>query len=162
DLESRVKAAERWNVWRRYWHFRDVHRLLVFKFWAFVCGGAPLTAASEHFWNILGLGVIQGYGMTETTALVSLNHPFHPARGTIGQVLPGREVKLNDEGEVLVRGETISNAMWQGGRLQQRDSEWLPTGDLADFDEKGNLRFRGRKKDLIVTSAGLNIHPEDL
>lgn len=162
DLESRVKAAENWNVWRRYWHFRDVHRLLGFKFWAFVCGGASLAAANESFWNTLGFGVIQGYGMTETTALVSLNHPFHPARGTIGQVLPGREVKLNDEGEVLVRGETISNALWQGGRLQERDSEWLPTGDLADFDERGNLRFRGRKKDLIVTAAGLNIHPEDL
>ncbi len=111
---------------------------------------------------MLGFGVIQGYGMTETTALVSLNHPFHPAEGTIGQVLPGREVKLNEEGEVLVRGETISNAVWQGGRLERRESEWLPTGDLADFDTKGNLRFRGRKKDLIVTSAGLNIHPEDL
>ncbi len=162
DLESRVQAAQQWNVWRRYWHFRDTHRLLGFKFWAFVCGGASLTPASEHFWNMLGFGVIQGYGMTETTALVSLNHPFHPARGTIGQVLPGREVKLNDEGEVIVRGETISNAVWQGGRLEHRDSEWLPTGDLADFDAKGNLRFRGRKKDLIVTSAGLNIYPEDL
>lgn len=162
DLENRLRAAQHWNVWRRYWHFRDIHRLLGFKFWAFVCGGASLTPASEHFWSVLGFGVIQGYGMTETTALVSLNHPFHPARGTIGQVLPGREVKLNDEGEVLVRGETISNAIWQGGRLERRESDWLPTGDLADFDTKGNLRFRGRKKDLIVTSAGLNIHPEDL
>jgi long-chain acyl-CoA synthetase len=162
DLERRVKAAQHWNVWRRYWHFRDVHRLLGFKFWAFVCGGASLTAENEHFWNTLGFGVIQGYGMTETTALVSLNHPFHAARGTIGRVLPGREVKLNEEGEVLVRGKTISNAVWRGGRLEHRDSEWLPTGDLADFDAQGNLRFRGRKKDLIVTSAGLNIHPEDL
>ncbi len=162
DLETRVEAAQHWSVWRRYWHFRDVHRLLGFKFWAFVCGGASLTEDTEHFWNVLGFGVIQGYGMTETTALVSLNHPFHPAQGTIGQVLPGREVKLNDEGEVLVRGETISNAVWQGGRLVHRDSEWLSTGDLAEFDRNGNLRFRGRKKDLIVTSAGLNIHPEDL
>jgi long-chain acyl-CoA synthetase len=82
--------------------------------------------------------------------------------GSVGQVLPGREVRLSDEGEVLVRGETISNATWQNGHLRQQESDWLATGDLAEFDERGNLRFRGRKKDVIVTSAGLNIYPEDL
>jgi long-chain acyl-CoA synthetase len=82
--------------------------------------------------------------------------------GTIGQILPGREVRLSEEGEVLVRGDTISNATWQQGQMQNQDSEWLATGDLADLDEHGNLRFRGRKKDVIVTSAGLNIYPEDL
>ncbi len=162
DLESRLINAHKWKAWQRWWHFRDVHRLLGFKFWAFVCGGASLSPTGEQFWNALGFAVVQGYGMTETTALVSLNHPFHPAQGTIGQVLPGREVRLNDDGEVLVRGETISNSTWQDGRLQRSESEWLPTGDLAEFDANGNLRFRGRKKDLIVTSAGLNIHPEDL
>jgi long-chain acyl-CoA synthetase len=106
--------------------------------------------------------VIQGYGMTETTALVSLNHPFHAAPGTIGQVLPGREVRLSEDGEVLVRGETISNTIWQHGHMQRQESEWLATGDLAAFDAAGNLQFRGRKKDVIVTSSGLNIYPEDL
>ncbi len=162
DLASRVGAASGMEAWRKWWHFRDIHRLFGFKFWAFVCGGASLSPAGEQFWNALGFVVIQGYGMTETTALVSLNHPFRPAQGSIGQVLPGREVKLSDEGEVLVRGDTISNATWHGGQLQQRDSEWLATGDLAEFDQSGNLHFRGRKKDVIVTSSGLNIYPEDL
>ncbi len=161
-LEDRIAATRSRKAWQRWWYFRDVHRLFGLKFWTFICGGASLSSAGEQFWNALGFIVVQGYGMTETTALVSLNHPFHAAQGTIGRVLPGREVRLSEEGEVLVRGETISNTTWQQGRMQQNGSEWLATGDLADFDEQGNLRFRGRKKDVIVTSSGLNIYPEDL
>ena len=162
DLGSRIAEAEHSKSWSRWWRFRDVHRAFGLKFWALICGGASLPAAAEQFWNALGFVVIQGYGMTETTALVSLNHPFRPAQGTIGQVLPGREVQLSDEGEVLVRGDTISNTTWQGGRPRQQSSEWLATGDLAEFDDQGNLRFRGRKKEVIVTSSGLNIYPDDL
>lgn len=162
DLASRVSAASRMKALGRWWHFLDVHRLFGLKFWAFICGGASLAPAAEQFWTSLGFVVVQGYGMTETTALVSLNHPFHPSQGSVGQVLPGREVRLSDEGEVLVRGDTISNATWQNGQLQKHSSEWLSTGDLAEFDASGNLRFRGRKKDVIVTSSGLNIYPEDL
>jgi long-chain acyl-CoA synthetase len=162
DLHTRLPTAQGMSAWKRWWRFRDIHREFGLKFWAFICGGASLPATREQFWNALGFALIQGYGMTETTALVSLNHPFHPSQGTIGQVLPGREVRLSDEGEVLVRGETISNATWERGQLNQRNSEWLATGDLAAFDEGGNLRFRGRKKDVIVTSSGLNIYPEDL
>jgi long-chain acyl-CoA synthetase len=162
DLASRVDQAAHLKAWQRWWHFRDVHRFFGLKFWAFVCGGAALSTVGEQFWSRLGFVVIQGYGMTETTALVSLNHPFHAAPGTIGQVLPGREVRLGEDGEVLVRGETISNTTWQHGQMQRQDSQWLATGDLAAFDAAGNLQFRGRKKDVIVTSSGLNIYPEDL
>ena len=162
ELNEAAKSTKGLKAWQRWWHFRKVHRLLGLKFWAFVCGGAALSAAGEEFWQALGFAVIQGYGMTETTALVSLNHPFRPKTGTIGQVLPGREVRLSGEGEVLVRGDTISRATWHAGRLQEQDNEWLATGDLAEFDPQGNLRFRGRKKEIIVTSSGLNIHPEDI
>jgi long-chain acyl-CoA synthetase len=161
-LAQRLDRSTGMKAWQRWWHFRDVHSFFGFKFWAFVCGGAALTTVGEQFWSRLGFVVIQGYGMTETTALVSLNHPFHAAQGTIGQVLPGREVRLSEDGEVLVRGETISNVTWQHGQMQRQESEWLATGDLAAFDEEGNLRFKGRKKDVIVTSSGLNIYPEDL
>ena len=162
DLRLRIAAAGQKKALQRWWHFRDIHRLFGWKYWAFVCGGASLRSGGEQFWNRLGFVVVQGYGMTETTALVSLNHPFHAAQGTIGQVLPGREVRLSDTGEVLVRGDTISNTTWQGGELHHATSEWLATGDLAEFDESGNLRFRGRRKEVIVTSSGLNIYPEDL
>jgi long-chain acyl-CoA synthetase len=161
-LQQRVEAAQNRGAWRRWWHFRDVHSLFGWKFWAFVSGGSALASQSEQFWNALGFVVVQGYGMTETTALISLNHPFRPTQGTIGQVLPGREVRIGQDGEVLVRGETISNTTWRNGQVEQREEEWLPTGDLAEFDAAGNLRFKGRKKDVIVTAAGLNIHPEDL
>jgi long-chain acyl-CoA synthetase len=161
-LEQRVEAVQNRRAWQRWWHFRDVHSVFGWKFWAFVCGGSALASQSEQFWNGLGFVVVQGYGMTETTALITLNHPFRPTQGTIGQVLPGREVRLSQDGEVLVRGEIISNTTWRNGRVEQREGEWLPTGDLAEFDDAGNLRFRGRKKDVIVTAAGLNIHPEDL
>ncbi|HEX4772257.1 MAG TPA: AMP-binding protein [Bryobacteraceae bacterium] len=161
-LAAEVEAASGISVWQRWWRFRRAHKLFGFKFWACVCGGASLPAPLEQFWGRMGFLVVQGYGMTETTALVSLNHPFRAASGTVGQVLPGREVRLSEEGEVLVRGATISNSIWQGGDIRKAESDWLATGDLAEFDPGGNLRFRGRKKDLIVTAAGLNIYPEDL
>jgi long-chain acyl-CoA synthetase len=161
-IENRIRAGRGGNAWLRWWNFRDVHKKFGLKFWAFVCGGAALSPSGEHFWNSLGFVVVQGYGMTETTALVSLNHPFHAAPGTIGKVLPGREVRLSEEGEVLVRGQTISDATWQQGRVQTRGTEWLATGDLAEMDNQGNLHFKGRKKEVIVTASGMNIYPEDL
>ncbi|MGH9594459.1 MAG: AMP-binding protein, partial [Bryobacteraceae bacterium] len=140
NLTARIELARSAPAWRRWWIFRDVHRALGFKFWALICGGATLPERLEQFWNTLGFVVVQGYGMTETAALVSLNHPFHPARGSIGQVLPGREIRLGDDGEILVRGETVSKATWEGGKLQSRASDWLATGDLGALDETGNLK----------------------
>ena len=133
------------------------------KFWALISGGGALPGPLEQFWNALGFVLVQGYGMTETTALITLNHPFHVARGTIGKPLPGREVKLGPDGEVLVRGAIISGATWSGGALHEpRRDEWLATGDLAQAQPSGELRFLGRKSEVIVTAAGVNLHPEDL
>jgi len=151
-----VSALKRW------WIFRDVHRALGPKFWALISGGGALPAPIESFWNAVGLVVVQGYGMTETTALITLNHPFHVAQGTIGKPLAGREVKLGPDGEVLVRGAAISHATWSGGALHSRSGEWLATGDLAQTEPTGELRFLGRKSEVIVTAAGVNLHPEDL
>ncbi|MDE3149583.1 MAG: AMP-binding protein, partial [Acidobacteriota bacterium] len=161
-LAERVAAAQGISAWRRWWRFRDVHRAFGLKFWAFVSGGGTLVGPLEQFWNALGFVLVQGYGMTETTAMITLNHPFHVAKGTIGKPLAGREVKLGPDGEVLVRGPMISGATWQGGALRPRESEWLATGDLAQAQESGELRFLGRKSEVIVTSAGVNVHPEDL
>ena len=127
-----------------------------------ISGGATLPGDLEDFWNRLGFALIQGYGMTETTALVTLNHPFHIGRGTIGKALPGREVRISEEGEILVRGEMLAGATWQGGAIRPRREEWLATGDLAAKEESGELRFLGRKGDVIVTGAGMNVHPADL
>lgn len=161
-LAERVANSKGMKSLRRWWVFRDLHRALGLKFWALVSGGGTLPGPLEQFWNAVGLVVVQGYGMTETTALITLNHPFHVARGTIGRPLPGRELKLGPDGEVLVRGPMISDALWSGGRLQRTKSEWLSTGDLAEETGTGELRFLGRKSEVIVTAAGVNIHPEDL
>ena len=162
-LAERVAASQKkMGVPRRWWRFRDAHRAFGLKFWAVISGGGALPGPLEQFWSALGLVVVQGYGMTETSALITLNHPFHVAHGTIGKPMPGREVKLGPDGEVLVRGESISHATWSGGALQPRSEEWLATGDLAESVAGGELRFLGRKSEVIVTAAGMNLHPEDL
>ncbi|HEY3703491.1 MAG TPA: AMP-binding protein [Terracidiphilus sp.] len=161
-LAERVIASHNLRAWKKWWVFRDVHRAFGLKFWALISGGGALAPAVEQFWNTLGFVLVQGYGMTETTALITLNHPFHVAKGTIGKPLPGREVKIGPDGEVLVRGPMISTATWAGGELRQREDEWLATGDLAEAQSTGELKFLGRKSEVIVTAAGVNIHPEDL
>jgi long-chain acyl-CoA synthetase len=162
NLAERVAASKGIKAWKRWWVFRDIHRALGFKFWALISGGGALVGSLEQFWNALGFVVVQGYGMTEATALITLNHPFHVASGTIGKPLPGRDVKIGPDGEVLVKGPMISSATWSGGELRKRDDEWLATGDLAEEQATGELRFMGRKSETIVTAAGVNVHPEDL
>ncbi|MBB5328856.1 AMP-binding protein [Tunturiibacter gelidoferens] len=162
NLPARLAAAQGISAQKRWWRFRDIHSAFGFKFWAFVTGGGALPGPIEQFWNALGFVLVQGYGMTETSALITLNHPFKVARGTMGKPLPGREVKLQPDGEVLVRGPMISPATWSGGALQQRTDEWLATGDLAEAQPTGELRFLGRKSETIVTATGVNLHPEDL
>jgi long-chain acyl-CoA synthetase len=161
-LAETVIASRNIGAMRRWWRFRKLHRAFGLKFWALISGGGALPGPLEHFWNALGFVLVQGYGMTETTALITLNHPFHVAEGTIGKPLAGREVKLGPDGEVLVRGASISGATWSSGQLHKRADEWLATGDLAATEPSGELRFLGRKSEVIVTAAGVNIHPEDL
>jgi long-chain acyl-CoA synthetase len=161
-LARSLEQAKGISIWKRWWRFRQVHRALGWKFWAAIVGGAALPADLEDFWNKLGFALIQGYGMTETTALVTLNHPFRIGHGTIGRALPGREVRISDDGEILVRGDMLAAATWHGGTLHPRGGEWLATGDLAAKDESGELRFLGRKGEVIVTGAGMNVHPADL
>lgn len=162
SLARDLERAKDLSAWKRWWLFRQVHRALGWKFWAVISGGATLPADLEDFWSRLGFALIQGYGMTETTALVTLNHPFRIAHGSIGKALPGREVSISDEDEILVRGDMLATATWQGGTMQPRRGDWLATGDLAAKDESGELRFLGRKGEVIVTGAGMNVHPADL
>ena len=156
--------AEGEHFLKRWWRFRRVHSQLGWKFWAFISGGAALPQATETFWNRLGFAVIQGYGMTETTSLISLNHPFRSARGSIGKVFPGMEVRVDENGEILVRGENVATAYRQNGQVQPtRESDgWFRTGDMAERDAEGRLFFKGRRKNVIVTPAGMNVYPEDL
>jgi long-chain acyl-CoA synthetase len=168
-FRNRFAAATEKHFLRRWWIFRAIRRQFGWKFWAFICGGATLDPETEEFWNRLGYAVIQGYGLTETTSLISVNHPFRLGRGSIGKVLPGREVKLAEDGEILVRGAGVASQYWAGGRAARAGEEevsdeegWYRTGDIGALDEGGNLYFRGRKKEVIVTPGGTNVYPEDL
>ena len=149
------------------WRFRKIHRRFGWKFWAVISGGATLDPETERFWGRTGFAAIQGYGLTETTSLVSVNHPFRIGQGSIGKVLEGREVKLDENGEILVRGENIAAGYWEDNEIlavakNGEDAGWFRTGDLGALDAEGNLYFKGRKKNVIVTAAGMNVYPEDL
>jgi long-chain acyl-CoA synthetase len=157
-------GAEKEHFLLRWWRFRKIHSLLGWKFWAFISGGAALPEQVESFWNRLGYAVIQGYGMTETTSLISLNHPFRSAKGSIGKVFPGMEVRVDEHGEILVRGENVATAYRQHDQTQSvaESDGWFHTGDMGEADADGRLYFKGRRKNVIVTPAGMNIYPEDL
>jgi long-chain acyl-CoA synthetase len=164
-IDKNWDRAEKEHFLKRWWRFRKIRRRFGWKFWAIISGGAALDQNTEEFWRRLGYVVVQGYGLTETSSLISLNHPFKVGRRSIGKVLPGREMKLDPEtGEILVRGENVARQYWQGKGLKPVTGEegWFRTGDLGSMDEEGNLYFKGRSKNVIVTPAGLKIYPEDL
>jgi long-chain acyl-CoA synthetase len=164
NFRHRLREAEGKHFLHRWWIFRDIRRQFGWKFWAFISGGAALDSETEEFWDRLGYAAIQGYGLTETTSLISVNHPFKLGKKSIGKVLPGRDVKLADDGEILVHGGGVAAAYWDrtGERKAVDEQGWYHTGDIGALDEGGNLYFKGRKKEVIVTPAGLNIYPEDL
>jgi long-chain acyl-CoA synthetase len=162
-LNGTLENAKGRKFLMRAWMFRRIHGRFGWKFWAFISGGAALSNETENFFKRAGYAVVQGYGMTETASLISLNHPFRATEGSVGKILPGREFKIAEDGEILVRGESVSNGYWEQGALRPAEQQgWLRTGDLGELDAEGNVRFRGRKKNVIVTPAGLNVYPEDL
>src|SRR3984893_17744696 len=162
-LRSAIASLDGRHFLRRWWTFRAIHNMFGWKFWAFISGGATLDPDTEQFWQRLGFAVIQGYGMTETASLVSVNHPFKQGRGSIGKVLPGQEVKLAENGEILMRGENLSPGYWKdAGQSRAAENGWFRTGDVGEIDGEGSLYFKGRKREVIVTSAGMNIYPADV
>lgn len=160
ELAQTQPVGEHWV--RRWWRYRRVHSLFGWKFWALITGAAPLPPDLEEFWSRLGFVVIQGYGLTETAPIVTLNHPFHTSKGSVGKPIGGVEVKIAADGEVLVRGENVTPGYY-GGSATAFDSEgWFHTGDAGALAPDGSLMIRGRKKEMIVTPEGLNVFPEDV
>jgi long-chain acyl-CoA synthetase len=160
-----IDSSPRVSSWiAKCWRYRRVHSLFGWKFWAFVVGAAPLTGELEEFWLRLGLGVIQGYGLTETAPIVAFNNPFDTKEGAVGKPVAGVEIKIAPDGEILVRGEIVTSGYYQAPDLTASAFErgWFHTGDLGCFDPAGNLIVRGRKKEMIVTPEGLNVFPEDV
>ena len=156
--EAKESVAKRW------WRYRAVHRLFGLKFWSFVVGAAPLESSLESFWGRLGFVVVQGYGLTETAPIVTLNHPFSTSKGSVGKPIAGVDVKIAPDGEILVRGDNVTTGYYGAPEATGAAFEdgWFHTGDIGELDEAGRLFIRGRKKEMIVTPEGLNVFPEDV
>jgi long-chain acyl-CoA synthetase len=155
-----VDAKGLWGGLRRFFRYRDVHAAFGFKFWAILSGGARLPPHEEEFWYRLGFVLVQGYGLTETSSLVTTNHPLHPTRGSVGKIVGSQEMKLAPDGEILVRGSNVSLELF--GRAAPVEDVWLHTGDLGEIGPDGTLFYKGRKKDVIVGPDGLNVYPADV
>jgi long-chain acyl-CoA synthetase len=148
----------------RWWRARAIHRLFGYRFICLIVGGAPLPAELEQFWSDLGFVVAQGYGLTETAPIISFNLPLEVQAGTAGKPLPGVEIRIAADGEVLVRGRNVTPGYFKApAETAAAFSEgWFHTGDIGSLNAEGNLVIRGRKKEMIVTPEGLKIFPEDI
>jgi long-chain acyl-CoA synthetase len=166
----RARGVERWGAegfderlaraagrpwWSRALLFARLRLELGPRLVAVVSGGAALDPATAELWRLLGYAVVQGYGLTETAPLVTLDHPFDSRPGSLGRPLPGVELRIAADREILVRGPNVV------GAAVDRDG-WLHTGDLGRLDSEGRLWFVGRGEERIVTPAGLNIETAEI
>jgi len=176
-IEREVERQDRVALWRllhrlaprlpmgaRRFLFRSVDRELGGHLQFLTSGGAFLDPSLAQKWENFGVPVLQGYGTTEATALVTCGTLRHRRLGTVGRVAPGQEVAIAPDGEILTRGENVSVGYWrnpQATKEAYRDG-WYCTGDLGYLDPDGYLHFKGRKKNLIVLADGMNVYPEDI
>jgi long-chain acyl-CoA synthetase len=127
-----------------------------------VSGGAPLGARLGHFFRGIGVTILEGYGLTETTAGATLNRPDAMKVGTVGKPIPGVTVRIADDGEILLKGDLIFRGYWHNPDASAEaleDGGWFHTGDIGEIDSDGFLKITGRKKELIVTAGGKNVAP---
>jgi len=125
-------------------------------------GGAPLGERLGHFYRGVGLVVLEGYGLTETTAALTVNAPGAVRIGTVGRPLPGTSVRVADDGELLFQGDQVFAGYWRNDMATSEaldDDRWLHTGDVGEVDDEGFVRITGRKKEIIVTAGGKNVAP---
>jgi long-chain acyl-CoA synthetase len=130
-----------------------------------VTGAAPISAEILEFFYACGVTVLEGWGMTETTAVGTVNIPDALKFGTVGRPMPGVELKIADDGEILIKGPNVVREYWRNPEATKEtftEDGWLLTGDLGSIDEDGYLSITGRKKDIIITAGGKNLTPANL
>ena len=129
---------------------------------AAISGGAPLGERLGHFYRGAGVTILEGYGLTETTAGATLNLTKHLRVGSVGRPIPGTSVKIAEDGEVLIKGPIVMRGYWQNDKANEEvftSDRWFRSGDLGKLDDQGYLYIVGRKKELIVTAGGKNVAP---
>ena len=159
-----LKVAERLPFRLRRRLFRRVHKQFGGKLDFIVSGGAALDPDLGRKWELLGVKIVQGYGATEASPVIS-NHTIEGRRhDSTGRPLPNVEVRISDAGEILVRGENVTPGYWRAPEETAKafDGDWYKTGDLGYFDDEGFLHIQGRMKDMIVLPSGQNVFPEDV
>jgi len=164
-FETLRRVARHAPMWFRRVLFFSVHRQFGGRFRYIVSGGAALDPALGESWRELGIDVIQGYGTTECSPGLTFNRVDHNRLGSVGTPLPGVEVRVAEDGEVLARGPNVFKGYWENDEATRAvlDGDgWYHTGDLGKFDEDGFLWLHGRKKDMIVLSDGTKVYPEDI
>lgn len=145
--------------------FKQVHKLIGGKLKIFVCGSAPLDVRLARNWEAIGIKVVEGYGLSETTAAVSANRIDKRKLGSVGPKLPGIEIKLTQEKEIIVSGGNVTHGYYHNDEKTKEafDPEgFFKTGDVGYFDREGYLYITGRQKFKIVTSSGDKVYPEDI
>jgi long-chain acyl-CoA synthetase len=144
--------------------FRTLHNKFGGDLEFFCVGGAPLDPETERFWNTVGIKVVQGYGLTETSPIITCNTITEPRAGTVGRVLPDQHLKLSENGEILVKGDNVTSGYYKRPDLHDQYFEdgWYCTGDVGELDQEGYLRIKGRTKNMILTASGMNVYPEDI
>lgn len=158
SLRARHRALER-QV------FRPMRELFGERCRHLVCGGAPLGERLGHFYRGIGLNVLEGYGLTETTAAVAVNTPDAQKIGTVGRPLQGTAVRIAEDGELLVRGAQVFPGYWhdESATAEALGADgWLHTGDMGEIDNEGFVRITGRKQELLVTAGGKHVSPDVL
>ncbi len=164
-LDKLLKVSEYIPLWASRKLFGKIHRTFGWKLHTFVSGGAPLEKEVGEFWEGIGIYILQGYGLTETSPVLTVNGYADRKINSLGKPIENVEIKIANDGEVLAKGPNVFSGYWQAEEKTKEsftNDGWFKTGDIGYFDEDGHLFLKGRKKHMIVLPTGEKVHPEDV